>query len=111
MAPLLKGSRLYRIGIVILILGLAAAEGIYLVGERSSTERKANQESGEVNSTIPYDKLKGADQNIERTFGKNFVLLIYVERWWSALPGHQQLALIVAAVTILISLGCVLFAK
>jgi hypothetical protein len=106
-----KGSRLYRIGIIMLILGLAAAEGIYWVGERSSAERKATAESGEVSGTIPYDKLKGADQNIERAFGKNFVLLIYVERWWSALPGHQQLALIVAALTVLVSLGCVVLAR
>jgi hypothetical protein len=110
-ASLLKGSGLYRIGIIILILGLAAAEGIYWVGEQSSADKKASEQSGELSGTIPYDQLKGADQTIEKTFGKNFVLLIYVERWWSALPGHQQLALIVAALTILISLGCVVLAR
>jgi flagellar basal body-associated protein FliL len=107
----MKGSRLYLIGLIILVLGLTAAESIYWVGEKASAEREASEQSSEPSSTIPYDKLKGADRNIEMAFGKTFVLIIDVERWWLALPGYQQLALIVAAATILISLTCVILGR
>jgi hypothetical protein len=107
----MKGVRLYLIGLIILVLGLTAAESIYWVGEKAATEREASEQSSELSSTIPYDKLKGADRNIEMAFGKTFVLIIDVERWWLALPGYQQLALIVATATILISLTCVILGR
>ena len=107
----MKGARLYLIGLIVLVLGLTAAESIYWVGEKAATETEASEQSSELSSTIPYDNLKGADRNIEMAFGKTFVLIIDVERWWLALPKYQQLALIVATATILISLTCVVIGR
>jgi hypothetical protein len=104
----MNGSRVSLTGLIVLVLGLATAEGIYWFGEQAASAK--SQDSEELTKTMQLENQRKEDREIEMGFGKVYVTMIHAEQWWMALPGYQQAAFSVAAVTGLIALTCLILA-
>jgi len=102
-------SRVRLIGLIVLVLGLASAEGIYWFGERAAAEA-GTQDSEELANSIQLENQRKADREIEMGFGKVYVMLIHAENWWAALPGYKKAAFSIAATTILAAVLCFVLA-
>ena len=101
-------SRVSLTGLIVLVLGLATAEGIYWFGKQAASAK--SQESQELIKTMQLENQRKEDRDIEMGFGKVYVLVIHAEQWWTALPGYQQAAFLIAGVTGLIALTCFILA-
>jgi hypothetical protein len=101
-------SRVSLTGLVVLILGLATAEGIYWFGEQTASAK--GQDSEELARAMQLENQRKEDREIETGFGKVYVTVIHAEQWWNALPGYQQAAFVIAGVTVLIAAGCFILA-
>jgi hypothetical protein len=93
-------SRVRLVGLIVLVLGLASAEGIYWFGERAA-EKAGTQDSEAVANSIQLENQRKADREIEMGFGKVYVLVIHSEEWWAALPLYKKAAFSIAAAAIL----------
>src|SRR5580700_9383272 len=102
-------SRLRLIGLILLVLGLATAEGIYWFGEKAA-EKPGTQESDELANSIQLENQRKADREIEMGFGKVYVMLIHAENWWAALPVYKKAAFSIAAATVVAAGGCFILA-
>jgi len=100
-------SRVSLIGLIVLVLGLASAEGIYWFGLRADAD-KATRDA--LTNSIQLESQRKTDREIEMGFGKVYVLMIHAEQWWTALPGYQQVALWIVAITVLVALACFILA-
>jgi hypothetical protein len=98
-------SRLRLIGLILLVLGLATAEGIYWFGEKAA-EKAGTQQSDELANSIQLENQRKADREIEMGFGKVYVMVIHAEDWWAALPVHKQVAFLLAAATVVTAGSC-----
>ena len=101
-------SRVSLTGLVVLVLGLATAEGIYWYGEQAASAK--GQDAEELTKMMQLENQRKADREIEMGFGGVYVTLIHGEQWWMALPGYQQAAFLIAAVTLLVALTCFIVA-
>jgi hypothetical protein len=101
-------SRVSLTGLIVLVLGLAAAEGIYWFGEQAASAK--SQDSEELAKTMQLENQRKEDREIEMGFGKVYVSVIHAEQWWMALPGYQQAAFLIAGASSLIALSCFIFA-
>jgi len=102
-------SRLRLIGLILLVLGLATAEGIYWFGEKAA-EKTGTQQSEELANSIQLENQRKADREIELGFGKVYVMVIQAEDWWAALPAYKQVAFLLAAATVVAAVSCFLLA-
>ena len=102
-------SRLRLIGLILLVLGLATAEGIYWFGEKAA-EKAGILQSDELANSIQLENQRKADREIEMGFGKVYVMVIHAEDWWAALPVHKQAAFLLAAGTVVGAVSCFLLA-
>jgi hypothetical protein len=102
-------SRVRLIGLIVLVLGLASAEGIYWFGERAAA-KAGTQDSEELANSIQLENQRKADREIEMGFGKVYVMLIHAENWWAALPGYKKAAFLLAAATVVAAGGCFILA-
>jgi hypothetical protein len=101
-------SRVSLAGLVLLVLGLATAEGIYWFGEQTASAK--SQDSEEMARAMQLENQRKADREIETGFGKVYVMVIHAEQWWSALPGYKQTAFLIAGAAGLIALTCFILA-
>jgi len=101
-------SRVSLIGLVVLVVGLATAEGIYWFGEQTASAK--SQDSEELAKTMQLENQRKEDREIETGFGKVYVAVIHAEQWWSALPGYQQAAFVIVATTFIVSAACIILA-
>ena len=101
-------SRVILTGLVVLVLGLATAEGIYWVGEQTASAK--SQDSEELAKTMQLENQRKEDREIEMGFGKVYVTVIHAEQWWMALPGYQQAAFVIAGASSLTAFSCFIFA-
>ena len=101
-------SRVSLTGLIVLVLGLATAEGIYWFGQQAASAK--DQDSEELTKTMQLENQRKEDREIEMGFGKVYVTMIHAEQWWTALPGYQQAAFLIAGVTCLIALACFILA-
>jgi hypothetical protein len=101
-------SRVSLTGLILLVLGLATAEGIYWFGEQAASAK--SQDSEELAKTMQLENQRKEDREIEMGFGKVYVSVIHAEQWWLALPGYQQAAFLIAGVSSLMALSCFIFA-
>jgi hypothetical protein len=95
-------------GLVVLVLGLATAEGIYWFGEQTASTK--SQDSQELAKTMQLENQRKEDREIETGFGKVYVSVIHAEQWWNALPGYQQAAFVIVAITLLVAAACFILA-
>lgn len=102
-------SRVRLIGLIVLVLGLAAAEGIYWFGERAA-EKAGTPDSEEVANSIQLENQRKADREVEMGFGKVYVMVIHAENWWAALPVYKKIAFLIAAITVLVAIVCFVLA-
>lgn len=108
-ATAMNRSRLRLIGLTVLIIGLATAEGIYWIGERAA-EKAGTPDSEEIANSIQLQNQRRADREIEMGFGKVYVMVIHAENWWAALPGYNKAALVITAATVVCAGGCFVLA-
>lgn len=101
----MNGSRLRLIGLIMLVLGLGMAEGIYWFGEKAA-EKAGSQQSDDLANSVQLENQRKADQEIEIGFGKVYVMLIHAEEWWAALPGYKQVAFVIAAAAVVVAVTC-----
>ena len=101
-------SRVSLTGLIVLVLGLATAEGIYWFGEQTASAK--SQDSEELAKTMQFENQRKEDREIETGFGKVFVTVIHAEQWWSELPAYQQAAFVIAAVTLCVAAACFILA-
>ncbi|MBV8214719.1 MAG: hypothetical protein JOZ08_16040 [Verrucomicrobia bacterium] len=101
-------SRVSLTGLIVLVLGLATAEGVYWFGEKAASAK--SQDSAELTKTMELENQRKEDREIEMGFGKVYVMVIHAEQWWMALPGYQQAAFLIAGATGLIALTCFILA-
>jgi hypothetical protein len=102
-------SQVRLIGLIVLVLGLASAEGVYWFGERAAA-KAGTQDSEELANSIQLENQRKADREIEMGFGKVYVMLIHAENWWAALPAYKKAAFSIAAATILAAVLCLVLA-
>jgi hypothetical protein len=102
-------SQVRLIGLIVLVLGLASAEGIYWFGERAA-EKAGTQDSEALANSIQLENQRKADREIEMGFGKVYVMIIHAENWWTALPVYKKAAFSIAAATILAAVVCFVLA-
>jgi hypothetical protein len=95
-------------GLVVLVLGLATAEGIYWFGEHTASA--ASQDSEELAKTMQLENQRKEDREIETGFGKVYVTMIHAEQWWGGLPGYKQAAFVIVAMTVLATAACFILA-
>jgi hypothetical protein len=98
-------SRVRLIGLIVLVLGLASAEGIYWFGERAA-ERTGTKDSDELANSIQLENQRKADREIEMGFGKVYVMVIHAEDWWTTLPAYEQVAFVIAAAAVAVATTC-----
>jgi hypothetical protein len=101
-------SRVSLTGLIVLVLGLAIAEGIYWFGEQAASAK--SQDSEELAKAMQLENQRKEDREIEMGFGKVYVTVIHAEQWWMALPGYQQAAFLIAGASCLMALSCFIFA-
>jgi hypothetical protein len=101
-------SRVSLAGLIVLVLGLATAEGVYWFGEQAASAK--SQDSEELAKTMQLENQRKQDREIEMGFGKAYVTVIHAEQWWMALPGYQQAAFLIAGASGVIALSCFVFA-
>ena len=102
-------SRVRHIGLVVLVLGLVTAEGIYWIGEKAA-EKAGTPDSEEIANSIQLENQRKADREIEMGFGKVYVMVIHAENWWAALPVYKKAAFLIAGITILAAIVCFVLA-
>jgi hypothetical protein len=101
-------SRVSLTGLIVLVLGLATAEGIYWFGQQAASAK--SQDSEELAKAMQLENQRKEDREIEMGFGKVYVSVIHAEQWWMALPGYQQAAFLIAGTSCLMALSCFIFA-
>ena len=101
-------SRVSLAGLIVLVLGLATAEGIYWVGDQSASAK--SQDSEELAKMMELENQRKEDREIETGFGKVYVTVIHAEQWWNTLPGYKQAAFLIAVATALIALSSFILA-
>jgi hypothetical protein len=101
-------SRVSLTGLIVLVLGLATAEGIYWFGQHAASAK--NQDSEELAKAMQLENQRKEDREIEMGFGKVYVSVIHAEQWWMALPGYQQAAFLIAAMAVIVAAACLIFA-
>ena len=101
-------SRVSLTGLIVLVLGLATAEGVYWFGEQTTSAK--SQDAEELARTMQLENQRKEDREIETRFGKVYVTLIHGEQWWNALPGYKQAAFVIVAVTLLATAACFILA-
>jgi hypothetical protein len=101
-------SRVSLTGLVVLVLGLATAEGIYWVGEQTASAK--SQDSEELAKTMQLENQRKEDREIETGFGKVYVTVIHAEQWWNALPGYKQASFVIITMTVLATAACFILA-
>jgi hypothetical protein len=101
-------SRVSLTGLIVLALGLATAEGIYWVGDRTASAK--SQDSEELAKMMQLENQRKEDREIETGFGKVYVTVIHGEQWWNALPGYKQAAFVIIAITLLATAACFILA-
>ena len=98
-----------------LVLGVVSASLVFWSGEKppaSSTDRESPvMGSGWKDSTLAPEDLKGSSRNIEMNYGKVAVLIVSWLHWWQQLKPHELLAIMIAGIATLTSLGCFMAAK
>jgi hypothetical protein len=99
-------SRVSFAGLIVLVLGLASAEGVYWFGAQAAAGDVKSQESQELTSTMQLENQRKSDREIEQGFGKVYVSVIHAEQWWASLPGYQQAAFVILTVTALVAVAC-----
>jgi hypothetical protein len=100
-------SRVSLIGLIVLVVGLASAEGIYWFGLRADAD-KATRDA--LTNAIQLESQRKTDREIEMGFGKVYLLVIHAEQWWTALPAYQQAALWIIVLTLIVALACFILA-
>ena len=75
-------SRVRLIGLIVLVLGLACAEGIYWFGERAA-EKAGTQDSEELADSIQLENQRKADREIEKGLGCTTDELRKAVRGWA----------------------------
>jgi hypothetical protein len=108
-AQAMNRSRVRLIGLIVLVLGLASAEGIYWFGE-TVAEKAGTQDSEALANSIQLENQRKADREIEMGFGKVYVMVIHAEEWWVGLPVYKKAAFSIAATTILAAVVCFVLA-
>jgi hypothetical protein len=103
-------SRVNLAGLIVLVIGLATAEGIYWIGGQAATQDTKSQQAQELASAMQLENQRKADREIEMGFGKVYVSVIHAEQWWMSLPGYQQAAFVILGVTVLAALSCFILA-
>jgi hypothetical protein len=103
-------SRVNLTGLIVLVIGLATAEGIYWIGGQAAAGDAKSQQSQELASTMQLENQRKSDREIEEGFGKVYVSVIHAEQWWASLPGYQQAAFVILAITVLVALACFILA-
>ncbi|MFZ0505555.1 MAG: hypothetical protein WAM44_17685 [Chthoniobacterales bacterium] len=103
-------SRVNLTGLIVLVIGLAAAEGIYWIGGQAAAGDAKSQQSQELTSTMQLENQRKSDREIEEGFGKAYVSVIHAEQWWASLPGYQQASFVILAITVLVALSCFILA-
>jgi hypothetical protein len=98
-------SRVRLIGLIVLVLGLASAEGIYWFCERAA-EKTGTQDSDELANSTQLENQRKADREVEMGFGKVYVMVIHAEDWWTALPAYKQVAFVIAAAAVVVAITC-----
>ena len=101
-------SRVSLAGLIVLVLGLATAEGIYWVGDQTASAK--SQDSEELAKMMQFENQRKEDREIETGFGKVYVTVIHAEQWWNTLPGYKQAAFLIAVATALIALSSFILA-
>ena len=101
-------SRVSLTGLIVLVLGLATAEGIYWVGDQIASAK--SQDSEELANMMQLENQRKEDREIETGFGKLYVTVIHAEQWWNALPGYKQAAFVIIAMTVLAAAACFILA-
>ena len=101
-------SRVSLTGLIVLLLGLATAEGIYWFGQQAASVKSRDAE--ELTKTMQLENQRKEDREIEMGFGKVYVTIIHAEQWWMASPGYQQVALVIVAITLLVAAACFILA-
>jgi hypothetical protein len=101
-------SRVSLTGLIVLVLGLATAEGVYWFGEQTTSAKI--QDAEELARTMQLENQRKEDREIETGFGKVYVTLIHGEQWWNALPGYKQAAFLIAVGTALVALSSFILA-
>jgi hypothetical protein len=101
-------SRVSLTGLIVLVLGLAIAEGIYWFGEQAASAK--SQDSEELAKAMQLENQRKEDREIEMGFGKVYVTVIHAEQWWMALPGYEQAAFVIAAIAVLVAVACFILA-
>jgi hypothetical protein len=103
-------SRVSLTGLIVLVIGLATAEGIYWFGGGAAAGDTKSQQSQELANAMQLENQRKTDREIEMGFGKVYVSVIHAEEWWMSLPGYQQAALLVAGVAVLVAAACFILA-
>jgi hypothetical protein len=103
-------SRVSLAGLIVLVLGLASAEGIYWFGGQAAAGDVKSQQSQELTDTMQLENQRKADREIEMGFGKVYVSLIHAEQWWMSLPGYQQAAFMIVGATVVVAAACFILA-
>jgi hypothetical protein len=101
-------SRVSLTGLIVLVLGLAIAEGIYWFGEQAASAK--SQDSEELAKAMQLENQRKEDREIEMGFGKVYVTVIHAEQWWMSLPGYEQAAFVIAAIAVLVAVACFILA-
>jgi hypothetical protein len=103
-------SRVNLAGLIVLVIGLAIAEGIYWIGGQAAAGDAKSQQSRELASAMQLENQRKSDREIEMGFGKVYVMVIHAEQWWMSLSGYQQAAFVILAITVLTALSCFILA-
>jgi len=103
-------SRLYLGGAVILLVGLCSAALIYLTAGEASNSAEAYVLVNGVVYPVDLPHTKAYVHQLQHFGGKAAVLFDEFDRWFEGLWQGKSLAITVAWISVLVSLGIFLFA-
>ena len=98
-------TRLYRISVIILLVGLSSSIWIYLTAEHASESVLGYEIAGENAYLVTPANSKKYVHDVELIGGKAAVLADEFGRWFVGLWHGKSLAFTVACITIFTSLG------
>jgi hypothetical protein len=102
-----------RLGIAILLIGLAWSGGAYFTGENRVARHSKDQpavDSESRDDTLSFEDSKTSSRGTEIYFGKVGVLLSTWFRRWEGLEDFQRSAIVIAVSCVLAALICFLVA-
>ena len=106
-----RQKRLYLTGIAVLALGLASAALIYLTAAEVPPDAVGYIVVEGVVQPIAPGESKTYVRELERFGGKQAVLFDEFGRWFAGLWRGKALAVTIAWISVLVSLGVLLFAR